>query len=386
MKENGDIKGHGMEINIKKLTRADKQAYQDSLKEILAEAQSLHIEPGGLLDKKIRAGLKEISLGVKEETAEQYRALLNSKIKNNPNADLVSHLLQCGTKNSFDKTRSAIRFCIAEEIMKITKESDTARKNKNYELMKKKTIEAYEKYFLFEREFLSDSKIVWGDISHNRKPSASKKKTMNSVATIKNVFGNLKSKPDLMDRYGMILSISALTGCRPAEVQKEIEITLSDKLIHISISGAKVGEDRGQEVRKISFNINDYQNDEQMNYILSKFTNENKSLKYQCDKKDYNALRQYLYINHPGFSLYTLRHRVASQLKKEGLPEQEIAGFLGHRTVRSQENYGYARSASKGLSVAGVECSNDIKANQKRYGSRQQKAGVKAGTKLKNGL
>ena len=123
-----------------------------------------------------------------------------------------------------------------------------------------------------------------------------------------------------------------------------------------------------------------------MNYILSKFAGVEKNIKYQCDKKDYNALRQYLYINHPGFTIYTLRHRAASQLKKEGLPEHEIAGFLGHRTVRSQENYGYARSASKGLSVAGVECSSEIKANQKRYGSRQQKAGVKVGSKPKNGL
>ena len=33
-------------------------------------------------------------------------------------------------------------------------------------------------------------------------------------------------------------------------------------------------------------------------------------------KQEYDSLRQYLYINHPGFSLYTLRHRAASELKK----------------------------------------------------------------------
>ena len=375
-----------MEIKIKKMVRSDKQAYHDELKKLWEEAESLHIQPGSLLDKKIREGLKEISLDVKKETADQYRELVNSKIKKGGDFDLVWHLMQCGTKNSFDKTRSAFRFCIADEIMKITKESDNARKQKDYKLMQAKTIEAYEKYFLFEKYFLSEERIVWGDISHNKKPSGSKKKTMNSVATIKNVFGGIKAKPELIDKYGMILSIAALTGCRPAELQKEIEITISDKLIHISISGAKVGENRGQEVRKISFNLKDYENDEQMNYILSKFAGVEKNIKYQCDKKDYNALRQYLYINHPGFTIYTLRHRAASQLKKEGLPEHEIAGFLGHRTVRSQENYGYARSASKGLSVAGVECSSEIKANQKRYGSRQQKAGVKVGSKPKNGL
>lgn len=375
-----------MEIKIKKMVRSDKQAYHDELKKLWEEAESLHVQPGSILDKKIREGLKEISLDVKKETADQYRELVNSKIRKGGDFDLVWHLMQCGTKNSFDKTRSAFRFCIAEEIMKITKESDNARKQKDYKLMQEKTIEAYEKYFLFEKYFLSEERVVWGDISHNKKPSGSKKKTMNSVATIKNVFGGIKGKPELINKYGMPLAIATLTGCRPSELQKGIEITISDELIHISISGAKVGVDRGQEVRKISFKLKDYGNNEQMNYILSKFSGTEKGIKYQCDKKDYNALRQYLHINHPGFTIYTLRHRVASELKKEGLPEYEIAGFLGHRTVRSQENYGYARSASKGLSVAGVECSNEIKANQKPYGSRQQKAGVSVGSKPKNSL
>lgn len=372
-----------MEINIKKLTRSDKQAYQNSLKEILEEAQNLHVEPGALLDKKIRAGLKEISLGVKEETANQYRDLLNSKIKNNPGADLVSHLLGCGTKNSFDKTRSAIRFCIAEEIMKITKESDTARKNKDYDLMKKKTIEAYEKYFLFEREFLSSNKLVWGDISHNKKPSASKKKTMNSVSTTRAVFADLKSKPELWNRYGMIMAISSLTGCRPAELQKGIDIEVSDGKMHIGISGAKVGENRGQEARKLTFKLSDFQSNEAADYILSELKPGSKFLKYQCSKKDYNSLRQYLYVNHNGFSLYTVRHRVASQLKKEGLSEVHIAAFLGHRTTRSQEHYGYAKSASKGLAVAEVECSNDIRVSQRHYGRRSAVANPGIKTKLK---
>lgn len=85
------------------------------------------------------------------------------------------------------------------------------------------------------------------------------------------------------------------------------------------------------------------------------------------DKRVYNGLRQYLYINHSGFSLYTLRHRVASELKKSGFDEVTIAGFLGHRTTRSQEHYGYARSGGKGLEVESVEFSNSIKENKKQF-------------------
>ncbi|HCT4439833.1 TPA: hypothetical protein OTX98_004881 [Klebsiella aerogenes] len=239
--------------------------------------------------------------------------------------------------------------------------------------MKEKTIEAYKQYILFEKEFLSDSRLVWGDISHKKRGSLSKKKTMNSVATTRSVFDGLKSKQALMDRYGMILAVSSLTGCRPAEIQKGISFEIENGKIHMSISGAKVGDDRGQETRKLTFNLKDYAEDDQMNYILSKFSYGQNYLNYKCSKKDYNSLRQYLYINHNGFSLYTLRHRVSSQLKKEGLPEDIVAGFLGHRTTRSQSNYGYSKSALKGLSVDSVECTSDIKIDSRSKYTRTPK-------------
>ena len=45
---------------------------------------------------------------------------------------------------------------------------------------------------------------------------------MNSVSSIKAIFEDLKQKPELFDKYSLILAISSLTGCRPAEIQKEL--------------------------------------------------------------------------------------------------------------------------------------------------------------------
>lgn len=361
------------QMKIKKLTTTDKKHLRSSLEALLQECENDGRNPGIAMQNFVSSNLKNINTDVKKETAEQYRELFKSKINKDSDADLVSHLLECGTKNSFDKTRSAFRFCIAEEIKKLLNESDKARKEKNFELMKEKTIEAYRQYILFEKEFLSDSRLVWGDISHKKRGSLSKKKTMNSVATTRSVFDGLKSKQGLLDRYGMILAVSSLTGCRPAEIQKGIGFEIENGKIHMSISGAKVGDDRGQETRKLTFNLKDYAEDEQMNYILSKFNYGQNYLNYKCSKKDYNSLRQYLYINHNGFSLYTLRHRVSSQLKKEGLPEDIVAGFLGHRTTRSQSNYGYSKSALKGLSVDSVECTSDIKIDSRSKYTRTPK-------------
>ncbi|EIL8249391.1 site-specific integrase [Salmonella enterica] len=362
-------------MKIKKITVADKKILKEKLELLLKKAEAEGHNPGLLMHNSVSNALRNINTEVKKETAEQYRELFASKIKKDPDADLVSHLLDCGTKNSFDKTRSAFRFCIAEEIKKLLREADKLRKEKNFTEMKEKTLEAFKQYTLFEKEFLSESRLIWGDISYKKKSSLSKKKTMNSVSSIKAVFDDLKNKQELFDRYGMMLSISSITGCRPAELQKGITIEREDNLIHIYISGAKVADDRGQEKRKLTFNIDDFAENEQMKYILNRFSDNEKVVKYQASKQDYDALRQYLYLNHRGFSLYTLRHRVASQLKKSAYDENIIAGFMGHRTTRSQSVYGYSRSASKGLTVDSVACSNEIKQNGRHFNVKTQTPG-----------
>ena len=353
-----------MDFKIKKMTVKDNRELKNQFEIIIKNAEAERKQVGILLDREIKNGLKNINLEVKKETAEQYRKLFNHKL-NLSETDLVSHLLECNTRNSFDKTRTAFRFCIAEKIKELRNASEQARREKNFELMQKKTLEAYQMYFFFERDFLSENRITWNDISYRKIPSKSKKKTMNSVSSIRAIFDDLKQKPALMERYGLILAISSITGCRPAEIQKGIKIMSNGKFVFIEIQGAKVGNDRGQDRRVLKFNLAEYKDNQQMAFILSKA--KGSGFEYKCTKQDYDALRQYLYINHKGFSLYTLRHRATSELKREGLSEEQIAGFLGHRVTRSQENYGYARSGKGGPTVAGVEHSNPIKSNTKRY-------------------
>ena len=68
--------------------------------------------------------------------------------------------------------------------------------------------------------------------------------------------------------------------------------------------------------------------------------------------------------------LYLIVGAGHSELKKDGFSEEMIAAFLGHRVTRSLENYGYARSGKGGPKVAGVEHSNAIKSNTRRYKSK----------------
>jgi len=354
-----------MEFKSRKLTLNEKKDLEKIYSESESQAKKIGTQPGVILEMTMKEMMKNINLEVNEETADQYRKLFKSKTENNKSGDLVSCLLDCGTRNSFDKTRSAFRFCICEKIQELRKQADSARRVKDYDTMKSKTKEAFELSFVFDKDFLSDNRIQWNDISGNKKDSASKKKTMKKADSIEDVFSRLRGNKSTYDRYAPFLAVSAITGCRPAEVLKGIDIKRNGSEISFKILGAKVGDGRGQSERILHFYLDKYKDNESMNFILSQLKND--SFSYKPDEKLYNSLRQYLYTQHRTFSLYTLRHRVASDLKASGVDEFTIAAFLGHRVTQSQEFYGYARSGSGGIAVAGVECSDPVKANKSQF-------------------
>ncbi|MGM0532095.1 MAG: site-specific integrase [Bacteroidota bacterium] len=60
-------------------------------------------------------------------------------------------------------------------------------------------------------------------------------------------------------------------------------------------------------------------------------------------------------------SPYSFRHQVASDLKKEGHDQEKIAAFLGHRTVRMQQNYGFRGQGKGSTGIVKVDASHDIK-------------------------
>ena len=170
-----------MDIKIRDLSISEKREFKQNLTCFLKEAEEKNIPAGSVMNIFLQQKLKEININteVKKETAEQYKKLFNYKIKSDPNKKLSDFLLDCGTRNSFDKTRSAFRFCIVEEIKALRRETDKARKNGNYEIMNNKTIEAFKLFFVFEKDFLSENRIIWSDISFRKKESKSKKVVYN---------------------------------------------------------------------------------------------------------------------------------------------------------------------------------------------------------------
>ncbi|PUO58497.1 hypothetical protein DAX55_25810, partial [Salmonella enterica subsp. enterica] len=93
-------------MKIKKLTTTDKKHLRSKLEALLQECENEGKNPGIVMHNFVSSRLKNINMDVKKETAEQYRELFKAKIKKDSDADLVSHLIDCETINSFDKTTS----------------------------------------------------------------------------------------------------------------------------------------------------------------------------------------------------------------------------------------------------------------------------------------
>lgn len=348
----------------KKYTELEKSEVRKKLFEAEDIAKNSGKPAGIVIDGWCREILAKIHSAPSEASQEQYRKLYKSKNENPANRERSNQsiLLDCKTKASFDKTRSAFRFCIAEEITELRKQADRARRQKNFEEMKKFTYEAYIKAYFFDKEFLSEDRIIFEDVKSlpgYKKTSKSKKRNLSKAPNSDQILEIIEGDEKLYNRHALAFSVISTFGIRPAELKKGVTLTYEDNKIIALVEGAKVGKDKGQEFRRLAVEIDINNRAEQ---ILFDHIKENSgALQVFQEKKDYNHIRKFL-NGIPGKpSLYTYRHKVASDLKKSGYKKDEIAKFLGHRTTKSQKYYGFARSGNlKGLEA---DCTNEIKEN-----------------------
>jgi len=163
-----------------------------------------------------------------------------------------------------------------------------------------------------------------------------------------------------------VLSVLALTGIRPSELEKGLRIERKDNSLAITVTGAKFDSDRGHETRTITLPIEGTLVDSITNYLNDLGT---ESATVSADpsrlRRALSKLGQQAF---PGLGYrmtpYTLRHGVASACKSQKLDPTEIAKILGHRSTKSQSYYGRA-SLGQGGAYAEVRAttSGEIKDN-----------------------
>ncbi|EEI2597433.1 site-specific integrase [Salmonella enterica] len=342
------------------LTKKQKQIAETRL--MIAHQQS--IDSGTFIDiqidKMIKGIIGQVKTNAKDESKEQYRKLYRSTIERHPDASFHELLMQAGTASSFDKRRTAFRFCLVEEIQELRRKAEKAMRSKDYDTGKKLTQDAFKLAIKFEDEFLSDNRILFNDVKSQegfKKVSFSKKKGLKKAPDPDVVLNGLELKKDLYNRHSLAFAVISTFGIRPAEMQKGVKLTFKDGMIYALVKGAKVSDDKGHKHRAVGSSVRDGNKCDQV--IMEAIYNNNGEVLATQTKRDYDSLRKYFNNHYNGTSLYTYRHQVASDLKKAGVSKTQIAEVMGHRTTESQVHYGYARSSRGGRSMV-AKGSNEV--------------------------
>ena len=180
------------------------------------------------IDKMIKSILSQVKTDAADASKEQYRKLYKSLVERHPDVSFPELMMQCGTRSSFDKTRTAFRFCIAEEIQSLRRRAEKATRSKDYDAGKKLIQNAFKLAIKFEDEFLSEDRVVFNDVKSKEgfeKVSFSKKKGLKKAPSAEMVLNDLSSNKSLYDRHALSFSIISTFGIRPAEMQKGVKLT-----------------------------------------------------------------------------------------------------------------------------------------------------------------
>tara|TARA_B100000614_G_scaffold240978_1_gene241774 strand:- start:415 stop:1497 length:1083 start_codon:yes stop_codon:yes gene_type:complete len=274
---------------------------------------------------------------------------------------------------SYYTYKAAYQFGLVQQLSKLLKDYDTSSKAKDRQSAKECRDAAKECC-----RILIDLNPDYG-LKHYKNPKqhptkfpgkASKKKTNSKRKSIAGLPADWQDiiYQNVAAKYKNAVLGLMLTGCRPEELRKGINIFMSEQgLIGVKIDGAKVSSTKGHRYRILYFDPDANPLNKAFKQILTMqgsikirlpernpenpdsartvnaFT---RAVKYTAGK----AGRKFAKV-----SPYTFRHQKSADLKKEGHSKEMVAAFLGHRSTRTQQQYGSVQQGRGGTGISRVE-------------------------------
>jgi integrase len=215
----------------------------------------------------------------------------------------------------------------------------------------------------------------------NRTPRCSKRKVMSGLKP--------NWRLDLLncvyEPYAKAYVVAALTGCRPAELLRGVEIAVEGDFVTFKIYGAKVTDKNGQPTRELTVDIA-LLDSGMKKVLLAGMRDETKgtpvhravaTVQISC-RRNFSAAILNAWRKHTEYrsikkvTAYCLRHAFASDLKASDLSAEEIAVALGHASTSTQTCYGKSQMAKGGLGcVTEINGSRVVRSTTKLW-SRSQ--------------
>lgn len=168
-----------------------------------------------------------------------------------------------------------------------------------------------------------------------------------------------------MPKYEKAATISALCGCRPAELVQGVEVFVQSERLVVRIHGAKVGPASGQEWREMHW---DLPSSNPLAIAVGRFALQNggQIIIQTPDARAFSgAMRAAGRRAFPDFSRtitpYSLRHQVASDLKAAELPGEQISQALGHSASDTKGSYGEWGAGNGSMAPNSVAAARAVK-------------------------
>ncbi|MFZ3141243.1 hypothetical protein [Polaromonas sp.] len=182
---------------------------------------------------------------------------------------------------------------------------------------------------------------------------------------------------DRMPKYRAQAAITALSGCRPAELVAGIQILLTKNLLTVLINGAKVGAQSGQEWRQLNWQLPSESPLVMLveDMIIDRYSDEELS---NCDELTFyistpdakafsGAMREAgkrafpLFTKTNTITPYSMRHQFSSDMKTAELPGDDISKALGHCASKTKGSYGEFGPGRAGMSPNSIIAARHVK-------------------------
>jgi len=279
--------------------------------------------------------VRALSEDTRDQYAKEFARILNSESIDSA----IKKIFNTRKKSTFFKRKYSVQSLLSEEINHCLMEIQTAMDAEQEHLEKLNILLNFAK----EVEGLGKACAI-----QNKLPRKSKRQDLRGLPSD----WREKLIECMQDSVNYIPAlVLAVSGCRPAELKKGIQIVIHDNMMVIKIPGAKLGKHKGQPERIIEYRL------PSTNKLVSRLEDAIKysgSIEISINNPNSfcSAITYYGRQTFPGrrkaITPYCLRHSFASDLKRNLGDSDAVSQALGHQVDRTKSSYGQVQMGHPG--------------------------------------